>query len=58
MLLEGFLLFGIDELAGSVAVSFAIEVVDVRMGHFLRMRYVGCALSSPKIPLSLLPVAA
>lgn len=58
MLLEGFLLFGVDELAGGVAVGLAIEMVDVRMGHFLRMRHVGCAFSSPKITLSFLPVAA
>lgn len=47
MLLEGLLLFGVDELARGVAVGLAIEMVDVRLGHFLRMRHVGCALSSP-----------
>ena len=58
MLLERLLLLGVDELARSVAVCLAIELMDVRLRHFLRMRHVGCALCCSKITLRLLPVAA
>lgn len=55
---QGLLLFVVDELARGITVGLAIEMMDVRLRSFLRMRHVCCALSSPKITLSLLSVAA